>query len=359
MRLYSKAFPEAVPELSAEQIEAWLARDETLFRFPLFVSAAAINFVRDPEHRAQLAAAEVLSNLLARELQRMNEFSEPLGFGQHTVARLAALAVIREGIDGAALRRIEQARPEGFTFPPAAALLDEAQKLDWWRDGALQPLRPDILEAELVFRVLGGPAANPPEWLWRALQDASAGWLSSAERIYYDLSRIHGLESARQFSGWLASMVDGRLARAEAFRYATSWLAAPGTLPLLLAICRELLKQDGLDDSERASLLNGHSVDLSDAGKEAEALEAIKDAVEIYRRLAADNPARFEPDLALSLCVLGLRTEVNDWALAIRYFEDAIELFKKHEEATPGRVSSYLTQARRSLQRLEESGPRA
>ena len=36
-------------------------------------------------------------------------------------------------------------------------------------------------------------------------------------------------------------------------------------------------------------------------GRNAEGLEAIQEAVTVYRRLALDNPDRFEPDLATSL----------------------------------------------------------
>ena len=43
------------------------------------------------------------------------------------------------------------------------------------------------------------------------------------------------------------------------------------------------------------------SDDLSEAGNQAGALAAIREAVGTYRRLARDNPARFAPDLERSL----------------------------------------------------------
>ena len=46
---------------------------------------------------------------------------------------------------------------------------------------------------------------------------------------------------------------------------------------------------------------------LADAGRRDEALTAIQDAVEVYRRLAEANPAAYEPDLAASLNNLSLR----------------------------------------------------
>jgi hypothetical protein len=47
-----------------------------------------------------------------------------------------------------------------------------------------------------------------------------------------------------------------------------------------------------------------HSIALSDAGDGAGALPAIREAVDTYRRLAQDNPARFAPTLERSLRIL-------------------------------------------------------
>ncbi len=55
------------------------------------------------------------------------------------------------------------------------------------------------------------------------------------------------------------------------------------------------------DSEEKGGLLNNLSVRLGDVGDRRGALDAIKEAVEIRRRLAAANPAAFEPDLATSL----------------------------------------------------------
>ncbi|MGH3570134.1 MAG: tetratricopeptide repeat protein, partial [Pseudonocardia sp.] len=54
-------------------------------------------------------------------------------------------------------------------------------------------------------------------------------------------------------------------------------------------------------EPDLASSLNNLSVMLSNLGRREDALTATTDAVEIYRRLAATNPAAFEPDLARGL----------------------------------------------------------
>jgi tetratricopeptide (TPR) repeat protein len=50
-----------------------------------------------------------------------------------------------------------------------------------------------------------------------------------------------------------------------------------------------------------AMSLNNLSSDLSDLGRREDALKAIEEAVQLRRQLAADRPAAFTPDLAMSL----------------------------------------------------------
>ena len=56
-----------------------------------------------------------------------------------------------------------------------------------------------------------------------------------------------------------------------------------------------------------ATSLNNLSIRLGEAGRPAEALAAIQEAVTVYRRLAAANAAAYEPDLATSLNNLSIR----------------------------------------------------
>ena len=66
--------------------------------------------------------------------------------------------------------------------------------------------------------------------------------------------------------------------------------------------CRQwwLRRAEG-DISKIAGSLTNLSIHLSDLGRREEALEMIEEAVSIYRKLAADRPDAFRPDLALSL----------------------------------------------------------
>ncbi|WP_158043958.1 hypothetical protein [Skermanella pratensis] len=69
----------------------------------------------------------------------------------------------------------------------------------------------------------------------------------------------------------------------------------------LAAIGRALLKVDGIEEGKRARLLDNLSGRLGAAGDNGAALDTIRDAVEIRRRLAGALPARFARDLAQSL----------------------------------------------------------
>ena len=55
------------------------------------------------------------------------------------------------------------------------------------------------------------------------------------------------------------------------------------------------------DAGVRIVFLNNLSNCLSELGNRPGAPKAIQEAVGIYQRLAESNPARYEPDLALSL----------------------------------------------------------
>jgi len=357
---FGAAIGRNAPPVSTDAITEWVSRHRDLFSYPLLVVAAAVNYVRDPNHSVGVGAAEILNSLLDREFERMRDFGKARGFGEETVKRLAALASVRGGIDGTVLRRIARATPSGFEFPSEARLIDAVEKLDWWSDGALQPMRPDILAAALVFRVLSERATEAPDWLWLAIDGADPEWATTADRIDYDIRRIHG-PAEQRFGQFLAAVVEGNLDRSKALAWLPLDFRAAGTLGMSIVISRELLKQEDLDDEQRGLLLGSFSNQLSDAGDNAAALEAIRDAVAIRRRLAAANPARFEPDLALSLNNLSVQlSDAGDNAAALEAIRDAVAIYRRLVAANPARFESYLATSLNNLSgRLSDAGDNA
>ncbi|MFC7897528.1 tetratricopeptide repeat protein, partial [Streptomyces sp. NPDC057381] len=75
---------------------------------------------------------------------------------------------------------------------------------------------------------------------------------------------------------------------------------------------------------------------LAEAGRHDEALTTTEEAVEIRRRLAQDNPAAYEPNLATSLTVLAmLLAAKSDLYEALRATEEAVDLYNRHVATAP------------------------
>ncbi len=335
-----------VIEVSAAKLEKWLdgGPDKRLFHLPLFVTAAALHCVFEAERRGGdwdgfevgLSAAEVMSALVKRETRRMDTFGKERGRADKNplVKRLVALATVRSGLDAEALENLKELAPDELVFPSDEGVVGWARGLDWWnkKDHRFDPLRPDVLGAALVFEVFREWEKKAPEWLWGALstvpEEKRLEWLAAAERIDYDIRRIHGWEEKR-FAGWLAGMVAGKLERAQALEYVTRAPRVAGTVMLGDVIGGLLLDGPGLDEEMRAELLHNRSVHLRVQGKNREALEAIQEAVDIRRRLASQQPNDAEGKLAGSLvnysACLGEEGRMTEALVAI---EEAVQIYR-------------------------------
>jgi hypothetical protein len=91
------------------------------------------------------------------------------------------------------------------------------------------------------------------------------------------------------------------------------------------------------DPEKRAALNSRLSWRLHLAGRREEALTATEQAIEIHRRLAAANPAAFEPDLARSLTNLGVRLSElgrREEALAVEAEAEALAFRARSRSGT-------------------------
>ena len=97
---------------------------------------------------------------------------------------------------------------------------------------------------------------------------------------------------------------------------------------------------------------------LEQLGDNAGAPEAIQEAVDVYRRLAAANPARYEPDLAMSLNNLSLRlSDSGDNAGALAAIREAVEIRRRLAAANPARYEPDLAVSLNNLSSdLSDSG---
>ncbi|PWI05028.1 hypothetical protein DIZ27_41795 [Streptomyces sp. NWU339] len=111
-----------------------------------------------------------------------------------------------------------------------------------------------------------------------------------------------------------------------------------------LQVWRDLTSTDPAHEPELAGSLINLGAFLSEVGRQEEALTATQEAVAIRRRLATDNPAAYEPDLALSLSAwASVRYEARyDMPEALRATVDAVEIYSKLVTAMPARFISPL-----------------
>ncbi|MEU0382709.1 tetratricopeptide repeat protein, partial [Streptomyces cyaneofuscatus] len=88
-----------------------------------------------------------------------------------------------------------------------------------------------------------------------------------------------------------------------------------------------------------AGSLTNLGAELSGVGRREDALTAAEEALEIYRRLAASNPAAYNPDLAhcLSFFAWVSYEARQDPSVALRATGEAVEIYRRFVAAVPAR----------------------
>ena len=114
----------------------------------------------------------------------------------------------------------------------------------------------------------------------------------------------------------------------------------------------------GAFNPDLAGSLNNLSNRLSEVGDRGGALEAVWEAVEIYRGLAEKNPGAFNPVLAMSLNNLSVMlSEVGDRGGALEAVREAVEIYRGLAEKNPAAFEADLVRALNTLARiLTETG---
>ncbi|MFJ3673831.1 tetratricopeptide repeat protein, partial [Streptomyces sp. NPDC090106] len=109
-----------------------------------------------------------------------------------------------------------------------------------------------------------------------------------------------------------------------------------------------------------ASSLNNLSVDLGELGSREKALEASAEAVTIQRRLAEQRPDAFLPDLAMSLNNLSVRLgELGSREEALEAISEAVVVYRRLAEQRPDAFLPNLASGLNNLSiRLGELGSR-
>jgi tetratricopeptide (TPR) repeat protein len=210
----------------------------------------------------------------------------------------------------------------------------------------------------------------PLSWL-RAL----AGRLDSVDAVRALAQRLPEVSVAlRGFAAWLGQRLADRLpegdaslagqaTRASALNNLANRLSELGDRESALAPAREAVdiyrdlaarNPDAFRPNLAASLNNLASF-LSALGDRAGALAPAREAVDIYRDLAARNPDAFRPDLAMSLNNLATRlSELGDRAGALASAREAVATLAPYFQRHPQAFAHWMaTMARNYIQRCE------
>ncbi|MBI4756192.1 MAG: hypothetical protein HY778_12410, partial [Betaproteobacteria bacterium] len=299
---------EASPPIDEAGFAAWLAQDSQHAQ-PLLVLAYALNLLHDPA-AVRLSRDEILAALVDRESARIQAECRAHSLSAEGVLLLKALAALPGRLDAAAVNALGAVlNCPGIVLPPAVALL----KTSLWQgegdSGALPELQPDLLAANLLYRTLERllpDAATRGEWLWHTLAAGAPGapeWqrrLSRLARLSVDrppgrTRQVAGDPLIAALSGTLENHPDPARACLPALeRDNLEWPLHP----LAVAATRAELARGAATPAEEARLLNILSVHLAEGGERPGGLAAIRRAVEIREKLAAQNFAAYAPDLA-------------------------------------------------------------
>ncbi|WP_322794799.1 tetratricopeptide repeat protein [Thermoflexus sp.] len=221
--------------------------------------------------------------------------------------------------------------------------------------GVIPPIVPDPLADFVLMRRL----TERPELVPMALpapEEAGAGpeeAVGAARQALEALARLWGRAKEegerRRVEDWMRAAA-GRLAEwpPAAWRALAAALPAPDrTLalrPFLADFCRARLERTPREEpEERARLAHMLGVALFALGRRAEALQATQEAVEIRRRLAAQRPDAFLPDLAMSLTNLGADlSALGRRAEALQATQEAVALYRRLAAQHPDAFLPHL-----------------
>ncbi|MCP5351684.1 MAG: ATP-binding protein [Chromatiales bacterium] len=354
--------------LTSEAIAAWLARDAQ-HRKPLIILAYALN-LSDTPTATELSAGDIIRALVAREVRRLQGEARDLGLPEAGYVLLKALAALSDGLDAEQLAGLMAVAPAHPTLPELEALYRSREA----RAQRIEPLRPDLLAAQLLDTALAPCQPWVGAWLYQAVtlagdRQARIDAVSRLARLRHDWAYV--LRPGGRVvhdDPWLDALRDHAvqdLARCRTLGPALdrNYLER-NLLPLSVAVTRARADAAfGEGEAERAELarsLNNLSVYLAESGDRDGGLAAIRRAVEIYETLAEGNFAAYGPDLAMSLNNQSNRlAESGDRDGGLAAIRRAVEIY---ETLAAGNFAAYgpvLAQSLYNLAvRMHESGER-
>ncbi len=340
------------PPVSMEALDAWLEHAPENDR-ALFIVAAALYCALHPDSLlVDYKGREVVIALVEREIVRLRGTAKGAGLRLDALSQLLAFAAIRDGLGPEATNALAAKDELHLQIPEWSSLIGTLGPTSWLAGDEVPAPAPDILAAALVVEVFRHDPKNAPEWLWAAIEDDVPGGLERLGRLSHDAEVVLGLHEHRM-SDWLVSAFEERPDRCRHAAAVVTDEALPlGLRPLGVAVW-QTLADVAENHGQKAGLLINLSAGRNSVGDIEGALEAIRDAVEILRRLAAANAPRYERNLALSLNNLSnALDEAGDAAAALEAIREAVVIRRRLAATNPTRYGPDLAQSLNNLSGL-------
>ena len=280
--------------VSQEALEGWLEIAPENDR-ALFLVAAALHSAREPgDPVVTYSGRKVVDSLVERELSRLRKIATGAKLTDNLgLARLLALATLAGTVTTSRVQHLARDKSLLLGLPSESDAEGLLQSCGLLTNRALQALKPDIVAAGVTVAVLSKRPDAAPELIWSSLSEALQEGLERLIRLSYDAESVLGKAEYR-LGNFLATAVRGNRERCEAIEPFISSKNPPALLPAAIEAWTTLLPTAS-EPSRRAQVLHNFAKDLGAARRREQALEAIEEAVELYRRLAAANPAAFDP----------------------------------------------------------------
>jgi hypothetical protein len=339
----------APPTLDDAAIAGWIERDPARHALPIYTIAAAVREVIEPGETLGLSGPQIITELVSRERRRLDAAGRKAGWGKQAASRLAALAALGGGLNAAVLHRLALPQLE-IGLPPPEQIVDAVKPFGWWENERFPPPSPDLVAAELLRQVLLDRPDTAPEWVCEALSDPAALDVQRLDRLAYDTVTLYGPNEAVLVQT-LVRAVGQDVARAAQWSPLLDTHELGFRLsPVGIAVAEALLATPDLPAEDRARILANSSNQLNDAGDTARALAAIREAVEIYRRLTQEKPGHFTLQLAMSLVNLSTAlSKAGDQTGALEAIRDAVEVFRGLARDNPARFDHVLARGLNNL----------
>ena len=389
--------------LKVEHVQIPDGLTQALFASPLLVVIAAYLALHS-KGELPTTRAHLLDELLAHERRYWATTSETAGLRTHLVLnqRVVALATLAGAASESEALELMRLMPElaDASAKYRARLARWVQNLYPVGTGFWNPLEPAILAEHLVAAALSDQPAllagvlhrespravvQPLDLYARAAPDhpALAGRLRAI--VTDELPALCGLAVAQAASETDLGLLLGDTTLSAAMNRLLTVIdidpevlpAAINLLPMrpdlvlsplaltlttqLVAHLRRLAAADpAMYEPALAMALNILSVRLGEVGRRAEGLSAIEEAVSVRRRLAAAHPDANEPDMATALNNLSVRLgEVGRREEGLAAIEEAVAVYRRLATVNPSAFEPALANALNNLSaRLGEVGRR-